>query len=409
LKKIKIEASVFLLAAILLVLAGGVVAAGFVLRSNPVEEALSVDRVINVLFVFEKDSKPLGSYVLMYYPVTGRAAVFDIPGDLGLIISRIKRVDRIDRIFNPQKTTEFVEEIERLLGINIAFSVVITTENLGKIVDLLEGVELFIPAQIQTDDGGSPVMFSSGLSRLDGDKASLYISYEGFNEDRDAIASRRQRFFTAFIKQLGIMNETLKNFAVGRLFHSYLNTAMSQRTRTRLFDEFSHIDVDRIAIQTVGGNLREVSGQTLLLPYYDGNLIKEIVRQTLGSLTRRVEGTLSERVFTVEILNGTAVNGLAGRTAELLRGFGYDVISTGNADRNNYEKTIIYNRSGYEDIAQIFAGIIRCNNVQSEMPLPTDPGSADVMEDLSMYSIDYRADFTLIIGRDFNGRYVSGN
>jgi len=409
-KNSRIDASIFLLLAIILLLAGGIAAAIITLRTDPVVEALSVDRVINVLFVIENDSKPLGSYVLMYYPGTKRAAVFDIPGDLGFIINRIKRVDRIDRVYNPQKITEFSDEIERLLGIKIGFSVVITMDQLGKIVDLIDGVELFIPARIQTGHVEQPVLFTSGLSRLDGDKASLYVSYENSDEGRDAAAFRRQRFFMAFIKQLGIMNETLKNPAISRLFHSYLQTTMSQRTRIHLFDEFSNIDVDRTNIQAVGGNLREVSNQTLLLPYYDGNLIKEIVRQTLGGLTRRIEGVLTERVFTVEILNGTAINGLAGRTAELLRGFGYDVISTGNADRNDYEKTIIYNRSRYEDIAKTFAGVIRCNNVHSELPLPENPDSSDIQEaGLSMYSIEYRADFTLIIGRDFNGRYVIGN
>jgi len=403
LKKTKLDTSAFLLLAIALLLTGGIVAAVFMLRSDPVEEALTLDRVINVLFVIEKDNKPLGSYVLMYYPATKRAAVFDIPGDLGQIISSIKKVDRIDRVYDSRKISEFTDEIERLLGIDVGFSVIISNKNLGRLVDLLEGVDIFIPARIQAMDGTQPVLFSPGLSRLDGDKAVLYFSYDDPEEDREAALSRRQRFFMAFLKQLGNMNETLQNPDIARMLHEYLNTAMNQRTRVRLFDEFSRIDIERTSIQTVGGNMREVSGQMLLLPYYDGNLIKDIVRQTLGSLTRPVEG-LSERVYSVEVLNGTESNGLAGRTAELLRGFGYDVISTGNADRNNYEKTVIYDRSGFEEVARTFAGIIRCRNVLSETPATENPEG-----ELSIQSVEYRSDFTLIIGRDFNGRYVIGN
>ena len=402
-KKTKLDTSAFLLLAIALLLTGGIVAAVFMLRSDPVEEALTLDRVINVLFVIEKDNKPLGSYVLMYYPATKRAAVFDIPGDLGQIISSIKKVDRIDRVYDSRKISEFTDEIERLLGIDVGFSVIISNKNLGRLVDLLEGVDIFIPARIQAMDGTQPVLFSPGLSRLDGDKAVLYFSYDDPEEDREAALSRRQRFFMAFLKQLGNMNETLQNPDIARMLHEYLNTAMNQRTRVRLFDEFSRIDIERTSIQTVGGNMREVSGQMLLLPYYDGNLIKDIVRQTLGSLTRPVEG-LSERVYSVEVLNGTESNGLAGRTAELLRGFGYDVISTGNADRNNYEKTVIYDRSGFEEVARTFAGIIRCRNVLSETPATENPEG-----ELSIQSVEYRSDFTLIIGRDFNGRYVIGN
>ena len=113
--------------------------------------------------------------------------------------------------------------------------------------------------------------------------------------------------------------------------------------------------------------------------------------------------SLSERVFTVEVLNGTAVNGLAGRTAELLRGFGYDVIAIGNADQAGYEKTEIIDRSGYEDGIRAFSDIVKCQNIRSEVPV-TD--SLDM--EFSPQSFEYRSDFTLIIGRDFNGRYVSG-
>jgi calcineurin-like phosphoesterase len=143
----------------------------------------------------------------------------------------------------------------------------------------------------------------------------------------------------------------------------------------------------------------------LLIPYWDGNLVKEIVRQTLGSLTRQSEGNLSDRVLTVEVLNGTAIAGLAGRTAELLRSFGYDVISIGNADRNTYETTEIIDRTGSESMAKTFAGIIRCENIRQE-DLAAEISEEELM---NIQNFEYRADFTLIIGRDFNGRYVTGN
>jgi anionic cell wall polymer biosynthesis LytR-Cps2A-Psr (LCP) family protein len=403
LRRQKADASAFLLAAIFLLFAGGVVFTIFALRSDPIEEALSGDRVINTLFVFDEGRKPLGVYVLMYYPATRRAAVFDIPGELGLIIQKINRVDRIDTVYDPGKISAFESEVEGLLGIDINFSMIISTEDLGRMVDLIEGVEIFIPAPVEVYDREKSILFPSGLARLDGDKARLYITYELPDEDREMAVFRRQRFFLGFIKRLGEMNGALKNPGAAQMYQSLLATDMNQRTRTRLFDEFAGIDTDRTNVQSVGGNVREVSGQTLLFPYYDGSLVKEIIRQTLGSLTRQLEGSLSERVFTVEVLNGTAVNGLAGRTAELLRGFGYDVISIGNADRNDYEETEIVDRSGYDEVVKTFGDIIRCENIRTETPVRDDPEAG-----LNMQNFEYRSDFTLIIGRDFNGRYVSG-
>lgn len=401
--RVKFDASVFLLAAIVILLAAGVVFTAFALRSDPIEEALSGDQVINTLFILDKGGKPLCSYVLMYYPATRRAAIFDVPGEVGLIIKQINRVDRIDTVYDRHNLRDFESEVEALLGIDIGFSVIIDEADLGKIVDILEGVDIFIPSPVEIFEGEDSILFPSGVVRLDGDKARRYVIYELPEEDPEMASFRRQRFFLSFIKRMGEMNGALNNPQVNAVYRVFLGTSMNQHTRLRLFNEFARIDTDRTNIQSVGGNSREVSGQSLLFPYYDGNLIKDIVRQTLGGLTRPMGGAISERVFTVEILNGTAVNGLAGRTAELLRGFGYDVISIGNADRNDYEKTEIIDRSGYEDVMKVFGEVIKCQNIRSEAPV-TD--SLDM--ELSPQNFEYQSDFTLIIGRDFNGRYVSG-
>jgi len=176
---------------------------------------------------------------------------------------------------------------------------------------------------------------------------------------------------------------------------------LNQRAKSRLLEEFARIDMDRINIQTVGGNLREVAGKVQLIPYYDGNLVKDIVRQVLSTLTNPADVIHGDRVFTAEVLNGTTVSGLAGRTAELYRGFGYDVISIGNAPHTSYENTVIIDRSGVEGAAEYLAAIIRCKNIIKESSGRESPEA--------MQNIEYRSDFTLIIGRDFNGRYVTGN
>jgi anionic cell wall polymer biosynthesis LytR-Cps2A-Psr (LCP) family protein len=398
------DASIFLLIAIVLLLVGGIIVAVYTLRSDPVDEVLSSDRVISVLYIIEKDQKPLSTFVLMCYSKTHRVAIFDIPGEIGMLLQRIRRVDRIDTVYNPNRISIFENEIERLLGLDITFTIIINTENLGKAVDLIEGVELFIPSMVNIHGEDGLVLFSSGISRLDGDKAVTYISYQAPDEDNEMAVFRRQRFFLGFLKRQAEMNEALKTPAVSQLYQSFMQTSLSQRARTRLFDEFAAMDLDRVNIQAVGGNLREVSGKMLLIPFYDGNLVKEIVRQALATLTSPVDGSLTDRVFTVEVLNGTSVTGLAGRTAEVLRGFGYDIISIGNADHSSYEKTIIIDRSGLEGTVRNFAGIIRCSNISFEAA-----GRDNQEGELAMQSLEYRSDFTLIIGRDFNGRYVVGN
>jgi anionic cell wall polymer biosynthesis LytR-Cps2A-Psr (LCP) family protein len=403
-RKTEVDASLFLLAAIVLLLGAGIFFAITTLNLDPIEEALSRDMIISILFIIEHEGTPLGSYVLMYYPATQRTTIIDVPGEVGLIIQQINRVDRIDSIYDPQKPAAFQEEIAKLLGVDIQFSVVFDTKNLGKIVDLIEGVELFIPSPVEVYQEEGPILFPSGVNRLDGDKARLYITYKLPEEDNELIYFRRQRFFLGFIKRLGEQNEALKDRSVARIYHSLVKTGMSRQTRVRLFDELAHVDVDKVNLRSVGGNIREVSDQRLLFPYDDGRVIKDIVLQARRGLTLQVEGNITERKFTVEVLNGTTTNGLAGRTAELLRGFGYEVIAIGNADRNDYEATEIIDHSGYADMVSNFGEIIQCKNIRFDSPEPDEGLEPEFMAP----NIEYKSDFTLIIGRDFNGRNVTG-
>jgi anionic cell wall polymer biosynthesis LytR-Cps2A-Psr (LCP) family protein len=382
----------------------GIILAVNTLRSDPVEDALSGNRVINVLFVIENEKKPVSTYLLMYYPVTKRAAIFDIPGELGLLIARINRFDRIDTVYDPDRTSAYENEIGKLLGIEIGFSIIITRENLQSLVDLLEGVEIFIPSRVSSRNNDQIILFPSGLTVLDGDKAGVYAIYSLPDEDKEMEAFRRQRFFLSVLNRWFRRKEYLQNHEVARLCYSFLRTGMSQRTLMRLFDEFANIDIDRTNIQSVGGNPREVSGQTLIIPHWDGNLVKEVVRQTLGLLTRPAGGFANDRNYTVEVLNGTAINGLAGRTAEMLRSFGYDVISIGNADKNNYEITEVINRLDDENMVKTFAEIIRCGNIRNEAQMQDNQEAEGAIR-----NYEYKPDITLVIGRDFNGRYVIKN
>jgi len=398
----KTDISIFLLLAIVLLIGGGILFALNVLRSDPIEEALSAEEVLNILFVLEGKGVPLGSYVVMYSPMNNRAAAISIPGDTGRILKTADRVDRLDSVYRNGNINAYKTEVEELLGLSIAYSIIFETEKLSKTIDAIEGIELFIPHAIEVYEPEF-VLFSSGTTKLDGDKGIQYLMLELPDEDRNNITLRRERFFLGLLKSLGESKTSIKNPAIARYVYPFIKSGMNQIARKRLFESLYDLDIDRISIQSVAGSYREVSGKRLLMPYYDGTVIKDVVRQAQRSLAQKTQGTLVERIYTVEILNGTGITGLAGRTAELIRGFNYDVISIDNAGRTDYDNTEIIDRTGVESIANSFAAVIRCKNVRYESRMPDDDSG------VALRSNEYRADFTLIIGKDFNGRIVTGN
>jgi anionic cell wall polymer biosynthesis LytR-Cps2A-Psr (LCP) family protein len=340
-----VENSALFLVVIIVLAIAGVVSAVVLFGGGSLDGDAENERVISTLFIFENNGKPAGAYVLLYYPQTKRAAAFDIPGELGLILKQINRVDRIDAIYENANIVPYETEIARLLDIEIQYRVVFTMDDLRRVIDLIDGIEIFIPQEINiydnyTDHTNGTILFPSGFTALDGEKTCRYFLFDevasgtigSVVENGESALSRRERVFVSFIKRLGEKNELLKQKDVDKLYRELFRTNMNRAMHTAYFDGLALTDTRRLSIQAVGGNYRDISGSSLLLPYYDGTLIKGIVRETLAALVRQTSaGGGAERVFTVEVLNGTTVAGLAARTAELLRGFGYDVIGIGNA------------------------------------------------------------------------------
>jgi hypothetical protein len=393
-----------LLAGILVLIAGGVAGGYFLIRTTTLEDALSGDRVIGALFIIENDDKPLGTYAFFCYPNTRRGALFDIPQNIGIIIRTLNHVDRIDSIYDPARPDVYQREVERLLGITLPYLVIINKRGLRSLVDLVDGVELNIPEAIADFHQNPPVLLPAGRVVLDGDKAQAYLGYRTPDDDVEQVLLKRQSFFLGLMKKIGEKQASLFLPGFKKYFYASLKTTMPAHTADRFFETLSHIDITRVAAQIVGGNYREVSGERLLFPYYDGNLIKDIVSEALSGLIRVSDSVTGDRVFTVEVLNGTSTTGLAGRTAELLRGFGYDVIAVGNADSSQHDKTMVIDRSGVAEFGRLFADIIRCETIQveSQDSVIDDEGIGMSEEDAR-----YQADFTLILGWDFNGRYVN--
>lgn len=366
------------------------------LQVDPVEEMIRNEEPIKLLFVLEDEEKILFTDVFIYYPVTGRGALFNIPGNTGAIYSSLGRVDRIDTVYKEQGIDDYRKEIERLSGQSIPFSMVCSVADFRTLVDLLGGLEIFVPypVDIETEDGGRWLL-PSGVNNLDGDKIHTYLYYDSPEETEGEVQDRYQKVIIAFF---AAMNKNLKpmfqpdNFReFGRLFE----TNLEERDLRIVLETVAHVDSERLPPRSITGSVRVVDGKSLLFPHYDGELVKDLFKQTVSSLVS-VADTVYDRIYVLEVQNGTSVQGLARNTSILLQGFGFDVLSSVNADRNDYEETVIINHIGNDEIAKNLGDIISCSNIMTEEVLPESAG----ME------AESRVDFTIILGKDFDGRYV---
>ncbi|MBQ5472251.1 MAG: LCP family protein [Treponema sp.] len=389
----------FLIIIFLIIVSVGIVLA-LSLQTDSVAEKLADDQVIRVLNVVnDGDNTALITTVLIFYPVSQKGTVVSVPGNTGAIYQTLGRVDRIDQVYKEKGISAYKQEIEKLLGISIPFYLETSIQNFVSLTDMLGGLRIFIPSPVDIkNDAGDRFLLPSGAVNLDGDKISTYIMYKYSDDSEFDVLDRHQNIICAFYTTLhDKKNRVFTNKKVYKKFLNKMNVNLDETDSYHLMQLISSMDSESMQRQTVTGPARIVDGMRLIFPINNGEFIKEAVKQSTNILISN-SSTFASRVYVLEIKNGTAVQGLAHNTSILFQNASYDVLSAVNADRNDYEKTVIIDHIGNKEIANIVGEFIHCTNiVEEEVNLSQNQMESDNTADV---------DFTIILGKDFDGRYV---
>ncbi|MCR4940988.1 MAG: LCP family protein [Treponemataceae bacterium] len=366
----------------------------FSLQTDEVGDILKNDQLIKMLLVLHDGDDIVWTDVLVYYPVSRRGAVFDIPGNTGAIYKSLNRTDRIDAVYREKGLATYCSEIEKLTGTQIPFILEMSMADFSYITDLLGGLRIFVPYPVDVVEQGVHYLLPSGAVVLDGDKICTYLEYRLPEDTSVTIQDRKQNSVVAFLSAINSNKSTLLTEKVFSLFASHIKANVDEKGLFSIFSEISTIDADRLMPKTVDGKEKDVQGETLLFPSYDAQLIKDVFKQTTTALIS-ASGVATSRVYFVEIQNGTTKNGLAKNTGALLQSAGYEVLSMINADSTDYERTVVIDHIGNEMEASSLASFINCTNIITDEIKTDDELEADTL-----------VDFTIILGQDFDGRYV---
>ena len=369
----------------------------FSLKTNKVDDALKEKGIMRTLFVIEDDdSSMLFSSVLIYNPSSNKAALVNLPGHTGAIYQSLGRVDKLQKVYSEAGVISFRNEVEKLLGMTIPYYAILPLDSFIKISDYLGGMRVFISEPVDCLSAeGERWLLPSGAINLDGDKINTYLHYRLEDEAEADVQERYQNAMAAFITGLHDKKFVVFQKANRKRYLDLVKTNLNEDEEISLFAAIADVDAESIIKQTITGSLRRVDGQQLLMPDNNGEFIKEAVKTTTNLLAS-TDGTLTSRVYVLEIQNGTTTQGLARNTAILFQNASYDVLSPVNAPRNDYEETVIIDHIGNMEVAKIIGEFIRCSNIRDATP----------EEEAESSSLDAGVDFTIILGKDFDGRYV---
>jgi len=157
--------------------------------------------------------------VLSYNPSTQKATLLSIPRDTytGTNPSRATAYEKINALYSRKhRADETLEAINKITGLDIQYYVVIKTEALIKLVDVVGGVTFDVPIDMDYDDPTQDlhIHLKAGEQVLDGDKAEQLVRFRHNNDfttypteygDNDTGRMRTQREFI-----LQVMKQTLK-------------------------------------------------------------------------------------------------------------------------------------------------------------------------------------------------------
>ncbi|AIJ30126.1 LCP family protein [Borreliella valaisiana] len=371
----------------------------FFIRSSKKELVyfeLNTKSNISFLFIVEDPNRNLVSMQEIFINIkTGNLGFLDIPIHTGYEDLR-GNISWFKDLYKKNSFNNFLSKIYTQLSHESDYYIRFQKENFVKLIDYLGGVRLLVKNPVKIYSFEDSILIPSGTSNFDGDKAYDYLRY--FNDVNQF--EERVEFFKEFFKKLlfqisdfGIENDNF--FKI----YSMLDTNLSEVVFKYIVKNYK-INNDKIISINIKGQeeIFKDNGNNLIkvvFPYYGGAILKESVEKLNKELVN--EGL--QEIVKIVVLNGTKVVGLAKKTANIFNSLKFKVLKFGNADKNSYKNTLIINNSDNLEMAVRVGEVIKASNIKPISEVQTK-------RLLELDNLDINPDVIVVLGDDFDGRYV---
>lgn len=362
-----------------------------------------------------------------------KIALLSIPRDLALPIAgygwrKINNANAFGELSNPGSGGEFTSAlVSKTFGIPIHYYVRVDFDGFKKIIDDLGGIGIYVERSFvdysypTSDFKYQTVSFEKGWQIMDGQTALKFVrSRHGTNgENSDFARSRRQQKVLLALKEKILSLNTLLN--PQKIFKIYSNYQENVKTNFEIWEVLRLAKLVReIKNQEIIHHVLDdspnsplfaanIDGAYVLLPrkedmselrYIAQNIfeIKEIASPPPSKFSSRPR---------VEIQNGTKKVGLAANVAKTLEKFNYEIVKIGNAKKQDYQKTIIYDLTEGKRIDEL-AFLKEKLDADVSMSIPAwllssfTPSEITILDKTKTLSQTNQIDFLIILGKNAN-------
>ncbi|WP_165000335.1 LCP family protein [Anaerophilus nitritogenes] len=334
-------------------------------------------------------------------PDTKKVDVISIPRDTRTLIRGRKGQDKINHAHAYGGIDLSMKAVKDLLGVPVHYYVRINYTGVAKIIDDIGGVEVDVPINMNYyDPKADPplrINLKKGRQVLDSDKSMQFLRYRkgnnggGYPDGDIGRINAQHNFLTALSDKLLSPKTIVRLPKLLSTFTTYVDTNMPVSQMTSYAMYAKDINREDIHMVTIPGVPKMINGISYYVPDMKNTekMIQEIfsgnykTKESIDRVeTNDGDQNKNKKKVTVEVLNGSNINGLATKIGNQLKKEGYDVIKVGNVDGIKYAKTHIYDRKNKESEAKHIAKLLGVKQVESDI------------------HTDAKVDITIIVGED---------
>jgi LCP family protein required for cell wall assembly len=284
-------------------------------------------------------------------PITKDAAIVSIPRDTRVFIpGKIAEYSKMGHAHAYGGPNLTIETVEQFLEIDIDYYARADFEAFKRAVNALGGVDMDIPEDMHYEDPYQNLYidFKKGPTHLDGDRALELVRYRGYTDADIGRIRVQEAFLKALIKKAVSLSGIIKIPALYEELAPYIKTDLTGPEIIELANIARGIDPDNVKMGMVPGIDKYITDNGVELSYWvpDGEKTAQMVNDLIKGISRERNAAV-----TIAVENGSGVPGVADGLASILRGYGFQVVSVGNASKQDYAATRVVARSA-DQVAQ---------------------------------------------------------
>lgn len=346
---------------------------------------------MNILVVGQSQNLTDTILVCSYDPKVQKVSMLSIPRDtfVGRNKNKAGGMDKINSIYqiDPDK---LVKKVNEITGLDIKYYVKVDTKGLRELVDSVGGIYFDVPVDMDYDDPTQDlhIHLKKGYQLLDGDKAEQAVRFRHNNDgssypieygDQDLGRMKTQRaFITEVIKQVVKPENITKVDDYIKIASNHVETNFSLWTLKDYAPYAIDFKSENIKSATLPGTPEKCNGLWFYVP--SKKKTEELVNEMFKSDIPAEYAKNAQ--IKISILNGSDTDNNLETIKNLLKEYGYTIVSSGKT--STAQNTTIINRTNQSSDT--------CNKIKEIVGVGIVSNSTKNSNDV---------DFTIIIGNDY--------